>query len=315
MSMPTITTKRALLVSFVTNLLDVVMNFAIAVITGSAVMMAAALEGLADLSAVSLLIVGHKRSSRKADRMHQFGYGKELYFWALLSAVLILLVTATFSFYFGLNKFLNPDPVEWAWLAYVVLGLGLVTNGYAFSVSARLLLSGKPLRRLPRVFFESSLLAPKTTVILDSMGALAALFGLVSLGLYAITGDGRFDGIGAMLIGLMLAGFAVVLLNGVRGLITGRSVPSLLAKDIRKAAMKVPGVLGVLDLRTMILGAESTLINLEIHLDDNLTTDEIEQVIDKVKREVGRVVPGYTHVQVEPETPSASQRPKKPKAR
>jgi divalent metal cation (Fe/Co/Zn/Cd) transporter len=74
--------------------------------------------------------------------------------------------------------------------------------------------------------------------------------------------------------------------------------------------MKVPGVLGVLDLRTMILGASSTLVNLEIHLDDNLKTDEIEQVIDKVKHEVGRVVPGYTHVQVEPETPRPPRRPR-----
>lgn len=308
MSLPAITTKRALFVSFATNLLDVGMNFAIAVVTGSAVMAAAALEGLADLSAVSLLIIGHKRSRRKPDKMYQFGYGKELYFWALISAVLILLTTATFSFYFGLTKFLNPDPVEFAGLAYAVLGLGLVTNGYAFSVSARLLLAGRPFRKLPRVFFESSLLAPKTTVILDSMGALAAFFGLINLGLYAVTGDSRFDGIGAMVIGLMLAGFAIILLDGVRGLITGRSVPPLLARDIRAAATKVSGVVGVLDLRTMILGAESTLVNLEIHLDDNLTTDEIEKVIDKVKREVGRVVPGYTHVQVEPETPATPRK-------
>jgi divalent metal cation (Fe/Co/Zn/Cd) transporter len=109
-------------------------------------------------------------------------------------------------------------------------------------------------------------------------------------------------------VGIILGFSAVVLLGGIRGLITGRSVPKPLAKDIHKAAKKVPGVLNVLDLRTMILGAESTLVNLEIHLDDGLTTDQIEKVIDKVKAEVGRTVPGYTHVQVEPETPKPTKR-------
>lgn len=310
MSAHTITTKRALVTSFLVDLLDVVMNFAVAAITGSAVMIAEAMEGLADLSSVGLLLVGHKRSSRKADRRYQFGYGKELYFWALLSAVVILLVTATLSFYFGLDKFLHPEHIEWTGLAYVVLGIAIATNGYALSVSARALLAGRPARNIGRVFFESSLLAPKTTVVLDTMGTLAALFGLGSLVLYGLSGDSRFDGVGAMIIGALLACSALLLLDGVRGLITGRSVPKLLAKDIRAAALRVPGVLGVLDLRTMILGASSTLINLEVHLQDNLTTDEIELIIDKVKKEVGRVVPGYTHVQVEPETP-VRHRPRK----
>ena len=305
MSAPAVTTKRALLTSFAVDLLDVVMNVVVAVLTGSAVMLAEAMEGLADLSSVGLLLVGHKRSSRRADRNYQFGYGKELYFWALLSAVLILLVTATLSFYFGLDKFLHPQPIEWTGLAYGVLVIAVATNGYAFSVSARLLLGGRRFARLPRTFFESSLLAPKTTVVLDTMGTLAAVFGLGSLVIYGLTGDSRFDGVGAMIIGVTLAGFAMILLDGVRGLITGRSVPRLLARDIRAAALKVPGVLGVLDLRTMILGANSTLVNLDVHLADDLTTDEIEVIIDKVKNEVGRAVPGYTHVQVEPETPDA----------
>lgn len=299
-----VTTKRSLLTSFFVNSIDIVTNLTVAILTGSVVMAAEAMQGMADLTSVGLLLVGHKRSQRKADRNYQFGYGKELYFWALLAAVIILLITATASFYFGLEKFLHPEPVERIFLAYFVLGLAIITNGYALRVSARALLGGKKLLDLPKTFAESSLLAPKTTVVLDAMGMLAAFFGLVSLIVYGITGDARFDGVGAMIVGVNLAFFAIVLLSGIRGLITGRSVPKPLAKDIHKAAKKVPGVLDVLDLRTMILGAESTLVNLEVHLDDGLSTDQIEKVIDIVKVEVGRVVPGYTHVQVEPETPT-----------
>ncbi len=296
-------TKRALVTSLVVDVVDVVTNLAVAVLTGSVVMAAEAMEGLADLSSVALLLVGTKRSQRVADHRYQFGYGKELYFWALLSAVIILFITATLSFYMGLDKFRHPEAIEHIRVAYIVLGIAVVTNSYAMLVSSRVLLAGRKFSKLPKVFFASSLLAPKTTLVLDSMGTLASVFGLINLAFYGITGDMRFDGLGAMFMGVILAFFGIVLLNGIRGLITGQSVPKPLASDIRRAALKIPGVLNVLDLRTMILGASSTLINIEVHLDDNLTTDEIETIIDKIKAEVGRAVPGYTHVQVEPETP------------
>lgn len=299
----TITTKRALLTSFVVDAIDIVTNVAVALVTGSAVMLAEAMQGLADLTAVSLLLVGHKRAGKKATRMHPFGFGKEAYFWALLAAVIILLLTATMSFYSGLRSFLHPEPIEFVAIAYAFLALAMITNGYAFSVSARKLLDGRSLRVLPQAFMRTVHIAPRTTFVLDSLGFLAAFFGFIALVVYGITGDGRYDGIGAMVIGFMLAVASIVLLLSVKDFIVGKRASPEIENAIKKAALSVPGVESVLDIRTMMLGPENLLINMELHFTDDMVTDEIEAAIDAVKQKVNRSVPGRTYIQIEPETP------------
>jgi cation diffusion facilitator family transporter len=246
--------------------------------------------------------VGRTRSLRKADKLYQFGYGKELYFWALLAAVTTLMITATLSFYFGVERVLHPAPITYMPLAIAVLALALLTNGYALSVSVRRLLGNNVYRELPTMFASTPFLASKTAVVLDGAGVLAAVFGLVNLIIYSLTGNSHFDGIGAMLIGMVLAVFAVVLLTGVRSFITGRSVSTPMARNIRSAALSVPGVNGILDMRTMILGGSGVLVLLELDLDKKLDTPEIEQLIDHIKAEVGRAIPVSSHIQIEPET-------------
>src|SRR5688572_5909990 len=112
MAQKKITTKRALITSFVVDVVDIVTNVVVAFITGSAVILAEAMQGLADLTAVSLLLIGHKRAGKIETQIHPFGFGKEAYFWALLAAVIILLFTATLSFYSGLQAFLHPEPIN-----------------------------------------------------------------------------------------------------------------------------------------------------------------------------------------------------------
>ncbi len=300
----TITTKRALITSFIVDLVDIVTNVIVAVITGSAVMLAEAMQGLADLTAVGLLLVGHKRAGKTATPTHPFGFGKEAYFWALLSAIIILLFTATMSFYSGLQSFLEPEPVQFVGLAYIFLGLAMATNGYAFSVSARKLLEGRSIIMLPQAFMRTVHIAPRTTFVLDSLGFMAAFFGFIALALYGMTGDGRYDGIGAMLIGAMLAVASIVLLSSVKAFIIGKRASADTEDAIKQAALSVEGVEHVLDLRTMMLGSENLLVNLELHFKDGLVTDDIERIIDAVKRKVGHKIPGRTYIQVEPETPS-----------
>jgi cation diffusion facilitator family transporter len=298
----TITTKRALLTSFIVDVVDIVTNVIVAAITGSAVMLAEAMQGLADLTAVGLLLVGHKRAGKTATRIHPFGFGKESYFWALLAAVIILLFTATMSFYSGVQSFLHPQPVEFVELAYLVLVLAMVTNGYAFTVSARKLLEGRSLLSLPRAFMHTVHIAPRTTFVLDSLGFLAALFGFIALVLYGVTGDGRYDGVGAMAIGFMLAAASIILLLSVKAFIIGKRASPEIEVAIKQAALSVPGIERVLDLRTMMLGSEDLLVNIELHFKDGLVTDEIEVAIDAVKRKIGKEIPGRTYIQVEPET-------------
>jgi cation diffusion facilitator family transporter len=301
--MKPVTTKRVLLTSFFIDALDVVINIAIAVVTGSAVMLAEALQGLADLTSVGLLLIGFRSSKKRSNKQHPFGYGKEQYFWALIAVFVIIGVTSTLSFYSGLHRWLNPDKVEYIAVAYAALIASFFSNGYAFMVSLRKLQGNKPLRKLPREFMESSDVATRTTLALDGAGTLAAVFGLAALITYGLTNNSRFDGLGAMAIGVLLLGLALVLLFTTKSLVTGKSASGKVKKQITKATLQTPKVNSVLGLRTMIMGPENLLINVKVHLKDDLSTDEVEKVIDNIKENIRKNVQGKAHISVEPETP------------
>lgn len=299
------TNRRAVLTSFVVSLSDVVLNSIVAVITGSAVILAEALQGFADLTSAGVLLVGQKRASRKASKKHPFGFGKEIYFWTQISAFIILSITATLTFYFGYKNFRNPHQIENVTIAYAMLVFALCTNGYAFSISARKILEGQKRKKIFKVFFTSHHVDVKTTLILDLMGTMAAGIGLVAISLYSLTGIERLDGIGAMVISVLVAFLAFVLLISLKDLITGQSAPESTERKIRAAARQHPMVLNVLGLRTMIIGSDKILVTIDVHLDNNLTTDDIEEDIDEIKAAIRREVPTAHHIQVELETPAA----------
>jgi cation diffusion facilitator family transporter len=300
----TVTTKRVLFTSFFVDALDTLINVTIAVFTGSAVMLAESLQGFADLTSVTMLLIGFERSKKRSNKQHPFGYGKELYFWAILSVFLIIGLTATLSFFSGLQRWREPTDIDHILIAYIALGVAVITNSYAFWLSLRKLLGDNPLKKIIKVFLETSDVAPRTTLVLDLMGALSASFGLVSLIAYGVTGDGRYDGLGAMIIGILLAILALTLLFTTKSLVTGRSAPREVEKEIKNAAQRVPQVREVLELKTMMMGTNNLLINIEVHLKDGLSTDEVEKAIDKIRENIQKKVPGRTHISVEPETPS-----------
>lgn len=297
------TNKRAVLTSFIVSLSDVILNSIVALVTGSAVILAEALQGFADLTSAGILLIGQKRASRKASKKHPFGFGKEIYFWTQISAFIILAITATFTFYFGYKNFRNPHEIENLTIAYAMLIFALCTNGYAFSISVRKILEGKKRKKLFSAFFASHHVDVKTTFILDLMGTIAAGIGLVAITLYSLTGIERIDGIGAMVISIFVAFLAFVLLISLKDLITGQSAPENIERKIRAVAREHPMVLDVLGLRTMIIGSDKILVTIDVHLDNNLTTDDIEEDIDEIKESIRRKVPTAHHIQVELETP------------
>jgi cation diffusion facilitator family transporter len=299
-----VTTKRVLITSFAVDALDTLVNVVIAIITGSAVMLAESLQGFADLTSVTMLLIGFERSKKRSNKQHPFGYGKELYFWAILSVFIIIGITATLSFYSGLQKWRNPTHIEHVAIAYAALSVAIITNSYAFWLSLQKLLNNNPLKKFIEVFLQTSDVAPRTTLVLDAMGSLAAFFGLLSLVVYGITGNARYDGLGAMIIGVLLAILALTLLFTTKSLVTGRSASKQMENEIKDAALNVPQVKKVLDLRTMMMGTSNTLINLEVHLKDGLTTDQVEKVIDNIRENIQKKIPGRTHISIEPETPT-----------
>jgi cation diffusion facilitator family transporter len=260
-------------------------------------------QGIADLTSTGFLLIGYKSSNKKPDKLHPFGHGKEIYFWTLISAVVTMTLASSASIYVGLHRLTHPQEISNIILGYLVLLIGLSTNGYALSLSFKRLMEGKPFRMLSKIFLDSNAVATKNAFILDLMGTVAAGNGLISLGLYQLTGQSRFDAFGAIVIGVVTAILALILIYGVKGFLVGKRATPDIEKKIRQVTLQTPQVKEVLDLRTMQIGSEKLLVNMEVHMQDMLTTDELEKLIDEIKAHVRREVPSIQHVQVELETP------------
>ncbi len=208
------TARRVVLTSFFVDLLDVVLNLAVMLVTGSAVMAAELAQGASDLMASGFLLIGLKRPPR------------ESYFWTLLSAIVMLLVASFLSFYFGLKRFLHPEEIHNLLVAYTALVIGASSNAYAFWLSARRLQGNdRNILKFFKKFSNSTLIMTKNTFVLDLMGMSSALLGLVALILYQVHGDLRFDGLGAMGIGVVLSLLSLRLILDIKDM-TGKKVPA-----------------------------------------------------------------------------------------
>lgn len=298
-----ISSSYVLKVSFVVDVLDIALSLAVAILSGSVVMLSQVLEGVSDLISSGLLLVGLARSQQKEDREHPFGFGRELYFWALLAGIVMFTVTATLSIFFGWQRFLRPQEIHNIKLAFLVLGITTITNGFSFILSLKRLLRTRSIWAVVRIFLHTSLIETKTTFILDLMGVSASILGIATLFIYQISGDYRYDGLGAMVTGIVLAILAFTLLIGIVDLIVGRSASIEVEARIRSAALNTPEVHKVLGLKTLHIGSEKLLVNIRVHLQHDLTTREIEGLIYKIKEDIKKEIPAIKHIQVELETP------------
>jgi len=300
--------KRVVAISFFVDLIDVAINLTVMVLTGSAVLLAESLQGISDLFSVTFVMIGVRRSQKLRDRFHQFGYGRELYFWALLSALAFLFASGIPSLLFGLRRVFAPEPLENMALAYIVLSIAIVTNGYSLFVSSKRLLGGAKLADLPLTFWKSPRVETKVTFVRDLMGASAASVGIVSLFLFALTGNQVFDGIGAALIGVILIVFALLLALGVHDLIIGRSAPIGVQIKIRKIIRSHNEVRKILDFKTMYAGPDTILVSAEIGVVQAMTAKRIEDLVDKIQDEIELSVPEVRFVDLQVEKSEASKK-------
>jgi cation diffusion facilitator family transporter len=294
-----VSAKKVLLTSFLVDLLDVGSSFVVAYFSGSVVMLSQVMEGVADLAASGFLIVGLKRSALTPDSDHPFGHGRELYFWTLIASLVMLGITSTLSFYFGWQRFLHPEPISNIYWAYAILVLTIFTNGYALSLSVNRLLKKQDSSKIWAIFFSSPLVETKTAFILDLMGTSSSILGLVTLIIFRISGDQRFDGLGAMTVGVILAIFALFLVISIKDLLVGKSVSSEIKGQIKSAVLETPEVERMFGLKAIYLGPEQIFINLDINLQNNLNTDQIEDIIEQIKKNIKLKVGESAYIQIE----------------
>ena len=298
-----ITARRAVITSTVVDVLDATVTIAMALVSGSAAVFAKGMQAFADLVSDTFLIIGIHRARRPADQMHPFGYARSIYVWTLFSALTMLILSAGGALALGVYRLLDPVELVRVPLALGVLLFSLAANGYAVFISFKRVFGGNP-GSFWKVLLYSARVEGRATIQSDALGFLSSLFGFGALGIYLYTGNSFFDVLGSFVIGGLLVIAALMLIVGIKRLIIGQSIESGVRDALERSVSAVDGVSKVLDLKAISFGSEDSLVSLEVHFNDGLSTDELERCIDVIEGVVRTHLPSARHIHVEPETPT-----------
>jgi len=288
--------RRVLTVSFLVDMFDVVSNLVVAVLTGSAVVFSEMAQGLADSTGSALLVIGERRSKLPGDSEHPLGYAREAFFWGLLSAVAMLVIGAGLSAWRGYQQLVNPSPLDTPLLAMAVVGLAVVTNSYAVSLSIRKLAA--EYGDLRHAFRNMDQPLIKSALLRDTVGTTTSVVGIVALLLYQSFDLLIFDALGALVAAAMMAAASLVLMTQARALITGQALPQTLLARLHTTVLETPGVEAVNRLAAVYSGASQVLLDADLDLAENLDTEQIEVLLDLIEARVRDVVPRLERIRV-----------------
>lgn len=282
------------------NLAIAVTKFAVAGITGSAAMMSEAVHSTVDTGNGLLLLVGMKLSRRPATAEHPFGHGRELYFWSLIVAVLIFGLGGGVSMYEGILHIRQPEALHDPTWNYVVLGAASLFEGASFFIALRAFrtsANGAPLLEALRVSKDPV----AYTVLAEDLAALIGL-ALAAAGIYLSHrfGIAELDGAASVLIGLLLAGVAVLLVHEARGLLVGEGVSPRTARGIRDIALAEQGVRDIGPVLSMYIGAEDVLLTLDLKFDAGVDPTTIAQALRSIHTRIRAAYPRIQRIYLEP---------------
>lgn len=261
-------------------------KFVVAGITGSSAMLSEGIHSAVDTFNGVLLLVGIRLSQRPATPEHPFGHGKELYFWSLIVAVLIFGLGGGVSFYEGIQHIRKPEPMRDPTWNYVVLALAFVFEGTSFLIALRQFRAQA--RGVPfwRALGQSK--DPTTyTVLAEDSAALIGL-AVAALGIYLSHRFGmpELDGAASVVIGLLLAGVAVLLIGQARGLLIGEGIRPETARAIRSLAMEQPSVSDVGHVLSMYIGPDEVLAIIDVNFKEGTATGEAADAITAIEGQV-----------------------------
>ncbi len=292
-----ISARRVVRVSFAVDVFDVVSNLVVAWWTGSAVVFAEMAQGIADSIGSLLLVVGERRSRRPPDPEHPLGYGREAFFWGLVSALVMLVVGVGLSAWRGWEQWTTPEPLTHPALAVAVLTLSILTNGYTVTLSARKLRAERG--SLRGAFAASARPLVKNALLRDAVGTFSSVLGLVAVAASLVLGWPAIDGLGALVVAALFGCGALVLIHQARELITGRSLPRRDLARIRAALAHVPEVRRVHALAAVYAGPREVRVELDLELVDRLDTPGVEAVMDTIEDRVRAALPETETVRID----------------
>src|SRR5438132_7346055 len=193
---------KVIYAAIVTNLAIAATKFTAAAFTGSSAMMSEGIHSLVDTGNGGLMLLGVRRSRKPADALHPFGYGKELYFWTLIVAIVVFAVGGGISAYEGLLHMLHPKTVEHPIWNYVVLGFAFVFEGYSFSIAFKAFQTERGELTIWQSIETSKDPTTYTVLFEDAAALLGLVVAFIGVLLAHVFNNPYFDGAASILIGI-----------------------------------------------------------------------------------------------------------------
>ncbi|MEO7916448.1 MAG: cation diffusion facilitator family transporter, partial [Dokdonella sp.] len=263
------------------NVAIAIIKFAAALYTGSSAMLSEGVHSLVDSANEVLLLYGLKQSSRPADASQPFGYGRELYFWSFIVALLVFALGAVASIYHGIGQLLEPEVVRNPLVNYLVLAFSFLFEGGSSWVAFRHFHSSKGSMGYFEAFRRSKD-AVTITVLIENV---AALFGLliaaIGLGLAQWLAIPQMDGVASIAIGVVLALAALLLARETKALLIGESAGRAVDTEICRIAGEDAAIRSANGVFTVQLGPDQIVASLSAEFEDSLTTVQIEESISR----------------------------------
>src|SRR3954453_13592196 len=290
----------AIIAALLANLGIAAAKFVAFLVTGASSMLAEAIHSVADSGNQVLLLIGGRQAKRAGTPEHPFGYGRDRYIYAFIVSIVLFSVGGLFAVYEGVHKLQHPEPVESPAWALGVLVVAVVLEGFSLRTAVKETGEVKSSRESYWRFIRTAR-APELPVVLleDTAALLGLVLALLGVGLAALTGNGIYDGIGTVAIGLLLLVVAVILAVETNSLLLGESATP---EDQRKivAALEA-GEFSVIHMRTLHLGPDEVLVAAKIAVTHDDTAAGIARGIDDAERRIREAVPIARVIYLEPD--------------
>lgn len=283
------------------NLGIAVAKFVAAAISGSSSMLSEGVHSLVDSGNQILLLYGQAKAKRPPDNRHPFGYGRELYFWAFVVAILIFAVGAGISVYEGWIHYRDPEPLRDPTINYVVLGIAFLLEGASWTIAVREFNAGRRGLGWWKAVRRSK--DPAGFIVLFEDSAALAGLAIAAAGIWLshATGDPRIDGIASMAIGAILAAVAILLAREAKELLIGEAADPELIARIWTIVERRPEITAVNHVRTIHTAPNSIFVAVSADFEDHLAMGDAETLIEAIEADLKAASSDISSIYIRPE--------------
>ncbi len=294
--------KGAIYASFAANIGIAISKFIAFLLTGATSLLAEAVHSVVDSSNQVLLLIGGQQSKQKPTRTHPFGYGRAHYLYAFIVSIVLFSLGGLFAIYEGVHKIQHPAAIESPLIAYTVLVVAMFLEGFALRTAMNEAKSFKPKKQSWWQFLRHTKSVNHVVLTMEDSAALIGLgFAMMGITLSILTNNPVWDGVGTLMIGVLLIGVAYVLFTEVKSLLIGEAVDISTERKMRKIILSAERVNHLVDLKTLYVGPMELFIAMKVIVNAEDSARIVAETIDEIEAKLRSEFPSARLIYIEPD--------------